>query len=161
MLRALWLIALIIASPALAQEATLQGGPFTPGHSPMFVGQGSVEPVLQDSGPAGGGGLGVGLSEQLLVARGTGSPPYAGQGTGPSGTNWCDYDAPLNSPNGYHYLCLSANAAGGGLITYGAGGGASDLPLQFLVNGSSGVSCAAGTVNLTTLTITSGVVTHC
>jgi hypothetical protein len=125
----------LLALGAHAQESILQGGPFTPGHSPMYVGQGSVQAVVQDSGPAGGGGVGIGLSEQLLVARGTGNPPYAGQGTGPLGTNWCDYDAPLTSAYGYHYLCMSANADGGGLIAYGAAGGATNLPLQFMING--------------------------
>ena len=134
-LPALLTVFTIFVSPVFAQEGPLQGGPWEPGHSPMYVGQGISQPVFQDSGPAGGGGIDVGLSEQLLVARGTGAPPYASQGTGPNGTNWCDYDAPLNSINGYHYLCLSANADGGGLVTYGSGGGAPTLPLQFLING--------------------------
>ena len=65
---------------ALSQGTILQGGPST-GSSPMYTGQGSGQAVVQDSGPAGGGGTGYGLSEQLLVARGTGTPPYVGQGT--------------------------------------------------------------------------------
>ena len=147
-------LALIVAaaaflpiSAAWPQGAVLQGGPWTPGHVPMYVGQGTSQPIVQDSGPAGGGGIGVGLSELLLVARGTGTPPYAGQGSGPFGTNFCDYDAPTTNATGYHFLCFSANAQGGGLIAAGAGGTASPLPLQFNINGTSYpfVPIAAGT----------------
>lgn len=127
---------LFSATAALAQGTILQGGPWAPGHAPMYTGQGSGQAVVQDSGPAGGGATGYGLSEQLLVARGTGTPPYVAQGTGPFGTNWCDYDAPITNPTGYHFLCMSANAQGGGLIAYGAGGAASQLPFQFNLNGT-------------------------
>ena len=126
---------LFSGSVALAQGTILQGGPWAPGHAPMYTGQGSGQAVVQDSGPAGGGGTGYGLSEQLLVARGTGTPPYVGQGTGPFGTNWCDYDAPITNPTGYHFFCISPNASGGGLLAYGAGGAASQLPLQLNLNG--------------------------
>jgi hypothetical protein len=68
---------------------------------------------------------------------GTGTPPFAGTGTGPLGTNLCDYDAPITNPTGYHYLCLSPNAQGGGLIAYGAAGGATQLPLTAIINGVS------------------------
>jgi|HubBroStandDraft_4_1064222.scaffolds.fasta_scaffold00045_5 hypothetical protein len=125
---------LFSATAANAQGTILQGGPWAPGHAPMYTGQGSGQAVVQDSGPAGGGGTGYGLSEQLLVARGTGTPPYVGQGTGPLGTNWCDYDAPITNATGYHYICLSANAQGGALIAIGASG-ASTQPLYFDING--------------------------
>lgn len=122
---------------AFGQGAVLQGGSVTPGHAPMYVTGGSQsQTIVQDSGPAAGGVNGLGISELLRVARGTGTPPYAGQGTGPLGTNDCNYDAPTNNPTGYHYLCLSANAQGGGLIVYGAGGVASQLPLYLSVNGA-------------------------
>lgn len=126
-------------APALPQGAILQGGPHTPGHAPMYLGSGQQgsQTVVQDSGPAGGGGVGLGLSEGLFVARGTGTAPYAGQGTGPLGTNICDYDAPITNATGYHYLCFSANAQGGGLIAYGAGGAAAALPLTININGSA------------------------
>jgi hypothetical protein len=129
------LVALCLSAlPVFAQGTILQGGPWAPGHAPMYTGQGSGQAVVQDSGPAGGGGTGYGLSEQLLVARGTGTPPYAGQGTGPLGTNWCDYDAPITNPTGFHYICLSANADGGALIAIGASG-TSTVPLYFNING--------------------------
>lgn len=122
-------------SPAAAQSTLLQGGPITPGHAPMYLNSGSSQAVVQDSGPAGGGGVGLGMGEGLYVARGTGTPPYVAQGTGPLGTNWCDYDASITNAAGYHYLCMSANAAGGGLLVYGAGGAASQLPFNIVVNG--------------------------
>lgn len=126
---------LLSAAPAFGQGALLQGGPWTPGHAPMYVGSGSGQAIVQDSGPASGGPLGVGLSELGVTARGTGAPPYAGQGTGPFGTNICDYDAPINSATGYHFLCMSPNTQGGGLIAYGSSGIAAPLPLCFIING--------------------------
>lgn len=131
------LISMVVCSAAFGQGSILQGGAWTPGHAPMYVGSGSSQAVVQDSGPAGGGGESLGLSELLLTARGTGTAPYAGQGTGPFGTNNCDYDAPTNNPTGYHYLCFSANAQGGGLVAYGAGGTATSLPFNFIVNGQT------------------------
>lgn len=125
------------ASVSFAQGVTLlQAGPTTSGHVPMYYGQGQSQPVVQDSGPAAGGNPGVGLSEIGITARGTGAAPYAGLGTGPYGTIDCRYDGPTNSAAGYHYLCLSPNAQGGGLLAFGNGGAASPLPLYFIVNGS-------------------------
>ena len=72
-----------LTAPVHAQSTLLQGGSWPAGRSPMYVGQGTSQAVVQDSGPAGGGGLGLGLSELLLVARGTGTPPFVAQGTGP------------------------------------------------------------------------------
>ncbi|HEV2674155.1 MAG TPA: hypothetical protein VGV37_06395 [Aliidongia sp.] len=129
--------ALLWSSPVLAQQTLLQGGPTTSGHVPMYSTGSSYQPVVQDSGTAAGGAPGVGLGELALAARGTGTAPYSGLGTGPLGTNLCDYDAPTTNPTGYHYLCFSANAQGGGLIAYGAGGGASSLPLNMNINGAS------------------------
>ena len=115
--------------------ALLQGGPWTQGHAPMYVGQGSSQAIVMDSGPASGGAVGVGFGEQLLVARGVGMPPYVGQGSGPNGTNWCDYDAPTTNPTGYHYLCMSANVGGNAFITIGSGGTATPGGLTFDING--------------------------
>ena len=138
--RACLLLWLIVLAPgtAWAQGALLQAGPFASGHVPMYVigGSGSQASV-QDSGPAGGGGYGVGLGELGLTVRGVGTPPYASAGTGPYGTNLCDYDAPVTNATGYHYLCLSPNAGGGGLIAYGNSAGASALPFQFIINGTT------------------------
>lgn len=125
-----------ISTSAWGQAVLLQGGTWTPGHAPMYVGQGSSQPVVQDAGAAGGGSTGSGLSELAVTARGTGSAPFASQGTGPLGTINCTYDGPTDAAAGYHYLCLSANAQGGGLITYGAGGAASALTLNMNINGT-------------------------
>src|SRR5271156_1079474 len=107
MLKRIALFALLVLelSPSLAfaQSGVLQGGAWTSGHAPMYVGSGTAQTVVQDSGSAGGGLPGVGLSELLLAARGTGTAPYSGQGTGPFGTNACDYDAPTNNATGYHF----------------------------------------------------------
>jgi hypothetical protein len=123
----------------MAQGTLLQAGPTTQGHTPSYANQGGSgsQAVVQDSGPAGGGGAGLGLSELNLTARGTGSAPYVGQGTGPLGTVFCVQDGPTAAPAGYHYLCFSANVSSGGLITYGNGGVAAQQPLNFNINGSS------------------------
>jgi hypothetical protein len=129
---------LLWSGSAFGQGAVLQGGSRASGHAPMYIQSGSSgQTIVQDSGPASGGTVGLGLSELLRVARGTGTPPYAGQGTGPLGTTDCQYDAPTNNATGYHYFCMSPNAQGGGLFVYGAGGAASALPFKFIVNGTS------------------------
>lgn len=124
---------LVTAASAFGQGSLQQGGPWTPGHSPMYVGSGSGQAIVQDSGSAAGGPIGVGLAEQLLSVRSpTGTYPAVGQGTGPLGSNWCDYDAPTTNPTGYHYLCLSPNP---GELIYGFAGGASAIPFTFNING--------------------------
>lgn len=124
---------------AFAQSAVLQGGPWKPYRMPMYIGQGTGQPVIGDSGPAGGGPPGVGISELGITAQGTGTPPYVGQGSGIYGTNFCDYDAPTTNPGGYHYLCFSPNTTSGGVtggqLIYGAAGSASLLPFSICVNG--------------------------
>jgi hypothetical protein len=161
----LLLIALIALTPAaaLAQGTLLQAGPTTQGHTPSYANQGGSgsQAVVQDSGPAGGGGAGLGLSELNLTARGTGAAPFDAQGTGPLGTIFCVQDAPSSNTNGYHYLCFSANVSGAGLITYGAGGIATPQVLNFNINGTTvaPVSCS-GTPTSSFASI-NGIVTHC
>lgn len=133
-----------LSSGAFAQGAVQQAGPWAPGHAPMYAGPGRGQPVIIDGGTAAGGAVGANLSEMGLTARGIGTPPYVGQGTGPLGANWCNYDAPTTNATGYHYLCMSANAQGGGLLTYGAGGVALPLPLNFNVNGVVQTTVTAG-----------------
>ena len=128
---------LFFPTVAFGQSAVSQAGPPSAGHAPMYLNSSGGQTFVQDSGAARGGANGVGLSELLLSARGTGMPPYAGQGTGPYGTNFCDYDAPITNATGYHFLCLSANANGGGLLAVGYSGGASPLPFSFNLNGAS------------------------
>ena len=129
----------VIPGLAHAQSTLLQAGGMTPGHAPMYVGMGSYQPTVQDSGPAAGGGVGLGLSELYIQQRassGTSTPPYANAGTGPYGTNFCDTDGPTTSANGYHALCFGPNSQGGALIAYNAYGTATALPLNIEVNGS-------------------------
>lgn len=134
--RILFAMALVaVATPAFAQSSIINSGAVTPGRAPMYV-QGGVgsQVVATDSGPAGGGNVGLGLSELLLTARGTGTPPYVGQGTGPLGTNVCDYDAPITNATGYHYLCWGPNP---GQMVFGYGGAASANPFSFIINGAT------------------------
>lgn len=129
--------ALLALAPGLAlgQSSLLQGGSWTAGHAPMYSAPGGSQPIVLDSGSAAGGVSGVGLSELGLTVRGTGTAPFANAGTGPLFTNFCNYDGPTTGA--YHYLCFSPNAGGGGLIAYGAGGGASQLPLSLSINGAT------------------------
>ena len=81
---------LVSAASAFGQGAILQGGPWTPGHVPIYVGSGSGQAIVQDSGSASGAPtLGVGLAEQLLTVR---NPlnvyPAIGAGSGPLGSNF-------------------------------------------------------------------------
>ncbi len=127
---------LLLPLAAFGQSAVLQNGPWVFGHVPVYTNRGAGSPTISDSGPARGGNAGVNPSEFALTMIGSGLPPYAGTGTGPYGTNDCDYDGPSTGTS-YHYLCFSPNAAGGGLIVYGAGGLAPPLPLKFIVNGTT------------------------
>ena len=131
------LATVLAATAAHAQPTLLQSGPWVPGHAPVYVGQGSSQPVVQDSGTAGGGASGVGLGELGITIRNPANTyPAANVGKGPFNTNICDYDAPVTNATGFHFLCMSPNAQGGGLIAYGAGGIAPQLPFNFSVNGS-------------------------
>lgn len=129
----------VIGTPAtaFAQSALLQGGPVTPGHTLMYVNSYSQQPVVQDAGSAAGGAPGANASELGLVARGAGTAPYANSGSGPLAEHYCEYDAPTTNSTGYHYLCMDANAQGGGLLDYGYGGGASALPFKIIINGTT------------------------
>ncbi len=137
--RSVWaILALLAPVGAYGQPAVLQGGPWAQGHAPMYSGSGRNQPVIQDSGPAGGGALGIGLSELGITSRSaTNTYPSASSGTGPFNTHSCMYDAPITNSTGYHYLCFDPNAQGGGLIAYGTGGTASQLPLFMKLNGAT------------------------
>jgi hypothetical protein len=126
-----------LIGPAWGQGAVLQGGAPVAGHVPQYIASGNSQAIVIDGGGAAGGPVGVNPSEIGITARGTGTAPYASQGTGILGTNFCDYDAPTNNANGYHYICFSPNAQGGGLLAYGAAGTASVLPFSFYVNGTT------------------------
>ena len=138
-----FLLVMAFFAAANAQNVPLQGGNWAAGRVPMYSISGGSQPIIMDSGPASGGAGGsaggLGLSEFLQISRaGNGdiTAPFASNGTGPLGTHNCFYDAPVTNATGYHYLCWDANAQGGGLLAYGAGGGAAQLPLQFNINGT-------------------------
>jgi hypothetical protein len=128
---------------AIAQQSILQGGATTQGHVPVFVTGGTGQPITIDGGPAGGNTTGQGLSELNITARGTACNTAAypvvcvGQGTGIDGSIFQIQDAVSTNPAGYHALSFSANAGTGGLIEYSAQGGASTLPLNIKVNGTT------------------------
>ena len=148
---------------AHAQGVILQAGPATQGHAPMYVNPSTVgsQAVVQDAGPAGGGGQGVGLSELNVTARGTGSPPFDAQGTGPNGEVACVQDGPINSAAGYHYLCLSASVNGNGLISYGAVGAATPGVLSFIINGVTVTPVTCSGSPTSSFHAINGIVTHC
>lgn len=129
---------LMAAGPAFAQSVQ-QGGAWTQGHIPQYSITGSSsQPVVQDGGGAGGGTVGVNPSEIGITARGTGTPPFVGQGSGYLGAPFCMYDAPINNATGGHQLCLSPNATGGfGMLSYNKFGTASNQDLKFIVNNTS------------------------
>ena len=99
----------------------------------MYSPGNGLSTAIQDSGPAGGGLAGLGLSEILQVNP----SPLPGTGTGPLGTHDCAYSAPIANGSGYYYFCLDAFSQGGGLMVYGAGGGAPQEPLNFNINGTN------------------------
>lgn len=122
---------------ALSQGTILQSGAWSAGHFPVYTSTGGSQPTAVDSGPASGGAAGVGIKELGITLRGTGSAPWADIGTGPLSTNFCNYDAPTTNATGGHYLCMSPNAQGGGLIAYGTFGTATPLPFKFALNGTT------------------------
>lgn len=155
------LAAALAFAPAVAfgQSAILQGGSYTPGHVPMYVSVGG-QVIVADGGPARGGNVGTGIGEMGLIARGTGTAPYSGQGTGAYGSIFCLYDGPITGS--YHYLCLSPNATGGnGLISFGNAGGAASTTLDFNINGTtvSPVTCSGSPTS--SFATVNGIVTHC
>lgn len=157
-------LALLLAfAPALAfaQSAILQGGPWQPGHVGAYTISGS-QPVLIDAGQASGGGVGTGVGELAISARGTGLPPYVGQGTGAFGSIGCLYDGPITSAAGYHWLCFSPNASGNvGLISFGASGGAANIALNWNINGVSIVPVTCSGSPSSSFASINGIVTHC
>lgn len=130
------LLLALLPATVYGQATVLQGGSWTAGQVPTYSSTGAgAQPYVQQSGPAAG--TGVGIKELSVIARGTGTAPYAGQGTGQLGTIFQIQDAPSSNATGYHALSFSANAQGGGLIAYNAFGGAAPLPLYMNVNGTT------------------------
>ena len=164
----LFLAALLFAAPAFAQQSLLQSGPTTAGHMPMYLSNGSYNPIVTDSGQAGGGAPGVGLSELNITARCTFGILCTNDGSGPNGEHMCVQDAPTTSSVGYHSLCIDANINGQGYISYQALGGAMQQPFTIYVNGQAfsfpgtGTCSSCGTMaaqNSSSVSITGGSIT--
>ena len=146
-----------VASSALAQSVPLQSGAVTPGHAPMYVNQGSGQPIVTDGGGAANGAVGKNLSELGITARSANnSYPVANGGKGALNAHFCLYDAPSTNPTGYHYLCLDPNSQGGGLLSYGASGTATPLPLYFDINGVTTVPGGTSTLITVGSTVVNG-----
>lgn len=140
----------IFALPAQAQQGVQPSGSFTPGHTVQ---------VLNPSGTAigdAGGSAGSALPGQNYLTE---------LGITNAGAPLCINDALTNNPAGYHQMCLGANAFGGGVLSYNAVGGATELPLQLIVNGvtttlpQSGSCIGCGTMaaqNANAVAITGG-----
>lgn len=134
------LIVALIPTVGWGQATVLQGGTFTPGLVPTYSSSGGSQPVVQQSGPASG--TGVGIKELSVIARGnacnTPQAPVvcAAQGSGQLGAIVQIQDAGATNAGGYHALSFSPNDGTGALIAYNAYGGASALPLRFNVNGT-------------------------
>lgn len=134
LLKKILLLFCILVAPTAtwAQGTVLQSGGVLPQHGVAWQANGAV----MDAGPASGGPAGFTQDELgLTVPMPTNgaAQPWANTGTGPNHENNCDWDGPLGGPR--HYLCLSPNALGGGLLSYGATGGAAALPFQMIING--------------------------
>ena len=153
MMRSFVLALTIFALPAQAQQGVQPSGSFTPGHTVQ---------VLNPSGTAigdAGGSAGSALPGQNYLTE---------LGITNTGAPLCINDALTNNPAGYHQLCLGANAFGGGVLSYNAVGGATELPLQLIVNGvtttlpQSGSCIGCGTMaaqNADAVAISGGTIT--
>lgn len=126
----------LLPAVAFGQATVLQGGSQTTGHIPSYATTGGT-PIITDGGTAAGGVLGANPSQLGVTARGTGTAPFIGQGSGPNGEIVCYYDGPTNSSAGYHSLCFSANVGSKATISTQAGGAASAQGLQFIIDGTT------------------------
>jgi hypothetical protein len=153
MMRSFVLALTIFALPAQAQQGVQPSGSFTPGHTVQVLNPSGT--AIGDAGGAAGSALpGQDYLTELGITN-TGAP-------------LCINDALTNNPAGYHQLCLGANAFGGGVLSYNAVGGATELPLQLIVNGvtttlpQSGSCIGCGTMaaqNADAVAITGGSIT--
>lgn len=134
-----FLISLLIALlpiQAFGQATVLQGGSWTAGLPSFYSISGGPQPIIQQSAPAEGGAQSI--KEMSLIARGVGTAPFSGSGTGLLGSIFCMYDAPKTNATGGHQLCLSPNASGGfGTLTFNAFGSASPIPFKMDINGTT------------------------
>lgn len=104
-------------------QTVQQSGTVTAGHAARWITNG----VIGDGGTAANG-----LINSLGITA--------------TGTPLCINDASTSAVGGYHQLCLGANSLGGGLLSYNAYGGASTLPFQVNINGTTTI-LGTGTVS--------------
>jgi hypothetical protein len=116
------IFALVLALPSMAYAQVQPSGTFTPGHA-MRVLNSAGTAVGDAGGSAGSSKNGQNYLTEIGITN--------------TGTPLCVNDALTNAASGYHQLCLGANALGGGLISYNAYGGASALPFNFNLNGTT------------------------
>lgn len=100
-----------------------QSGLSVRGHGSMWVSHG----VVEDAGTAGAGNV-----TELGITN--------------SGTPFCVNDTLTTNPTGYHQFCVGAMAFGGGLMNYGAHGGAAALPMSVSTDGPIIFSSATNTI---------------
>jgi hypothetical protein len=130
------LLVAMIPTAGFGQTTVLQGGSFTGGYTSFYSASGGSQPIIQQA-PGAGGGL-QSIKEMSIVKRGNGTAPFVGGGGGYLGSTYCMYDAPPTNSAGGHQLCFDPNATGGfGMLSFNSFGGASDIPLKFVVNGST------------------------
>lgn len=131
-------LVLIIVAPSMtyAQPHSVrvyQTGRVTPGHLTMQESDG----VVGDAGGANNGHLGA-----------FGITPFVSNTNPP----FCINDKIVSNPSGYHELCISSNAMGGGSqITFTALGGASTTPFTMSADNALILNSSIGNVQLTTL----------
>lgn len=123
--RGIGLLAVLAALTSPVHAQVRQSGIVNAGHATSWTTTG----VIQDAGSAASGSI------TTLGVTNTGTPI-------------CINDGPITGS--YHQLCLGANSLGGGLLSYNAYGGASNLPLQINVNGTTS-AIGTGTINTGTL----------
>lgn len=111
MKRILTILALLFASPVMAQQPVLQSGLVTPGHAPVFITNG----VIGDAGTAQ-------------------SPVLTSIGTVGQGNTICANSGPQTAP--YNQICIGANLNSPAQIVLQNFAGATAQNLQFVVNGA-------------------------
>lgn len=126
---AVFVAALFVSGSAFAQSVT-QAGPAVGGQLPVYLsGGGGGSATVMAAGKAAGGPIGTGVNEFLQQSQ---NPV----GSGPYGAHNCTYSTYATNSGGANYFCFDANANGGGLLAFGALGGAAPVPASLWINGT-------------------------
>ena len=113
------LASLLISTHAFGQAQPT--GRFTPGHA-LRANTATGSPYSDAGGANGSPTFNSGYLTEIGITN--------------TGTPFCINDALTSSTSGYHQLCFGANSLGGGLISYQALGGATQLGLNLYLNGT-------------------------